>query len=150
MRSWLNLTAWSLLICLVLFLLVPLGAATAPKRQSPEVWLMIGRMGLDLAAATVGVTAAMYLPHFFTWPRREQMLEVTPDSIVVVRIDRWRRVRREVPVAAVKEVWSFQNQVVAFDGKRNHLLLEFLPAAEARRWAETVREALGLPRAARA
>lgn len=145
-RSWLALTAWSLLVCLVFFLIGPLCAGISSKlgRMSPEAWEVTAWVGAGLAAATVVITTLMYVPRLIAWPRREQMLEITPDSIVVVRIDAWHRVRRELPVAAVKNVSSIQSQVYAFDGKRRFVLLDFLPAREAKRWAATVREALGL------
>jgi hypothetical protein len=103
-----------------------------------------------LIIGTVALTTALYLPRILRWPRREQVLEVTPDAIVVARIDPWRRTRREVPVAAVENVGCFlSGQVYAFGKGRRTLLLEFLSRDEAKHWAKELRQALGLPQEGR-
>ena len=145
-RSWLALTAWSLVACLVLFLIVPVAAAAGPGRLSPDAWRWMALAAAAVAGATALITTIMYVPQMIAWPRREQVLEITPDKIILVRIDPWRRSRRELPVAAVKQVDAFGSQVCASVGRRRatYVLLRWLSPAEAKRSATMVREALGL------
>ena len=149
-RAWAVLTFWSLFACIGLLLIGPLVTAMRAKHAAPEAWQWLAVFTAAVVAATVLCTSVMYVPRVFTWPRREQVLEVTGNSIVVVTISPTRRFRREIPVAAVRQIGSFDGLVFAFTGKKRIALLGFLPPAEAKRHAQALREALGLPPSNRA
>ena len=123
----------------------PAGVAAKLKAMPPEVRGEVTWSVAACAAATLLATTLMYTPRLSTWTRCEQVVEVTNDSIIVVRIDPWRRYRREVPLALVQHVTCFGGSVVAVAGEKRFGLLRCLARAEAARLARTLNEALGLP-----
>lgn len=141
---WGLFTLTSLVACLTIFLIVPVSVAMGPRTMPLEAWRGVALLGTACVAVTLLLTTVMYLPRVVRWPHREQILEVTPELVTAVRIDPWRRDRRQIPVSAILHVTRFHGQVIAHTGRQRYVLLDLLTPADAIRWSRTLREALGL------
>lgn len=144
-RSWVLLTVIPLVYVGSLVAL-PIALFGKPRPVSEVERELLVSAATLVVGTTVALTTLLYIPRVVRWPRREQVLEVTPDAIVVSRIDPWRRTRMEVPVAAVERIGCFlDGQVWAFGKGRRTMLLAFLTRREANDRARELRQALGLP-----
>lgn len=146
-RSWVRFTLASIFVT---FLLFGGPLVFVAHRVSDGEWEVLRRGALLVAAAVVATTAAFNVPRLVWWPRREQLIEVTPDAIVIATIGPWWRTRRQCRIESIERVTIIHGQVVVQDArKRGMIVADFLSRAEARRLAQTLRQALGLPQDAR-
>ncbi len=148
--SWVRVTLIPLVLWIGYFTVLVVACDLWPERAGDPSWVQpFTKIILVSTAGTLATTTLMYLPQAVRWPRRETVVEVTADRVVVVHVDPWGRRRTEWPAAQVGFVRQRGSVVDLYDAppakaRRRIRVHKFLNPAEARAVAESLRRALRL------